>query len=117
MSTFELKVITPDVVMFDGEAESIFAKTVMGDVLILPRHISHCHSVFWKTAAAIPRTGVQKAVANTVIQPHALRNFADIGSRFFAKQPCRPCGYVFFRAYTLAVGNNTAAFFNIHGIA
>ena len=41
MSTFELKVITPDGVMFDGEAESIFARTVMGDVLILPRHINY----------------------------------------------------------------------------
>ncbi len=39
MSTFHLQIVTPDRMVFDGEAQKIILRTVNGDVCILPRHI------------------------------------------------------------------------------
>ena len=41
MKTFELKIITPDGVMYDGEAESVLARTTLGDVSVLPKHADY----------------------------------------------------------------------------
>ncbi len=41
MSSFRLKIVTPDGQMFDGDAESLLVRTVTGDVCILPRHINY----------------------------------------------------------------------------
>ena len=45
MSTFDLKVITLDGVMFDGEAESVIARTSVGDVCILARHSNYVGTI------------------------------------------------------------------------
>lgn len=39
MSTFHLQIVTPDRMVFDGEAQKIILRTVNGDVCILPHHI------------------------------------------------------------------------------
>lgn len=39
MSTFPLKVVTPDGLIFDGEAERLIVRTTEGDIAILARHI------------------------------------------------------------------------------
>ncbi len=39
MATFHLQIVTPDRLVFDGQAEKIVVRTVNGDVCILPRHI------------------------------------------------------------------------------
>lgn len=41
MSTFHLKIVTPDRMVFDSECESIIARTVAGDVCILARHTEY----------------------------------------------------------------------------
>ena len=40
MSTFPLKIVTPDGLIFDGEAEKIIVRTSEGDMAILARHIN-----------------------------------------------------------------------------
>ncbi len=39
MATFDLQIVTPDGLMFSGQAESLVVRTVEGDVCILPRHM------------------------------------------------------------------------------
>lgn len=41
MSTYRLKIVTPDKVAFDGEAERLVARTIDGDVCILARHTDY----------------------------------------------------------------------------
>lgn len=41
MSTFHLKIVTPDRLVFDGECESLVARTICGDVCILARHTEY----------------------------------------------------------------------------
>ena len=41
MSTFPLKVVTPDGLIFDGEAEKLIVRTSGGDVCILARHMDY----------------------------------------------------------------------------
>lgn len=41
MATFHLQIVTPDRMVFDGEAEKIILRTVGGDVCILARHIDY----------------------------------------------------------------------------
>ena len=41
MSNFPLKIVTPDGLIFDGEAEKISMRTVGGDVCILAHHIDY----------------------------------------------------------------------------
>ena len=41
MSTYHLQIVTPDRMVYDGEAEKIIARTVNGDVCILPHHIDY----------------------------------------------------------------------------
>lgn len=40
MSSFPLKIVTPDGLIYDGEAEKLIVRTVSGDVCILARHIN-----------------------------------------------------------------------------
>ncbi len=41
MSTFHLKIVTCDRMVFDSDAESVIARTVAGDVCILARHTEY----------------------------------------------------------------------------
>ena len=41
MSTYHLQIVTPDRMVYDGEAEKIILRTVNGDVCILPHHIDY----------------------------------------------------------------------------
>ena len=41
MTPFKLKIVTPDGLIFDGEAEELIVRTVGGDVAILARHIDY----------------------------------------------------------------------------
>ena len=40
MSTFPLKIVTPDGLLFDGEAQRLIVRTTEGDMAILARHIN-----------------------------------------------------------------------------
>ena len=41
MNSFSLKIVTPDGLIFDGQAEELIVRTVGGDVAILARHINY----------------------------------------------------------------------------
>ncbi len=41
MASFHLRIVTPESLVYDGEAERIVVRTVQGDVAILPRHIDY----------------------------------------------------------------------------
>ena len=41
MTPFKLKIVTPDGLIFDGEAEELLVRTVGGDVAILARHMDY----------------------------------------------------------------------------
>ena len=41
MTPFKLKIVTPDGLIFDGEAEKLIVRTIGGDVAILARHIDY----------------------------------------------------------------------------
>ena len=41
MTPFKLKIVTPDGLIFDGEAEKLIVRTNAGDVAILARHIDY----------------------------------------------------------------------------
>ena len=41
MATFHLQIVTPDRMIYDGEAQKIIVRTVGGDVCILARHIDY----------------------------------------------------------------------------
>ena len=41
MAVFHLQIVTPDRLIFDGQAEKIIVRTVGGDVCILARHIDY----------------------------------------------------------------------------
>ena len=40
MSTFPLKIVTPDGLIYDGEAEKIIVRTREGDMAVMARHIN-----------------------------------------------------------------------------
>ena len=39
--TFELQIVTPDGLIFEGDAEKLFCRTIAGDVCILARHCDY----------------------------------------------------------------------------
>jgi len=41
VSSFPLKIVTPDGLIFDGQAEKLIVRTTTGDVAILARHINY----------------------------------------------------------------------------
>ena len=41
MATFHLQIVSPDRMVFDGEAESIILRTINGDICILANHIDY----------------------------------------------------------------------------
>ena len=41
MTPFHLKIVTPDGLIFDGEAEQLIVRTTGGDVAILAKHINY----------------------------------------------------------------------------
>lgn len=40
MSTFPLKIVTPDGLIYDGEAQRLIVRSTTGDIAILARHIN-----------------------------------------------------------------------------
>jgi len=40
VSTFPLKIVTPDGLIFDGEAQRIIVRTIEGDMAVMARHIN-----------------------------------------------------------------------------
>ena len=41
MSSFPLKIVTPDGLIYDGEAERLIVRSITGDLAIMARHINY----------------------------------------------------------------------------
>lgn len=40
MSSFPLKIVTPDGLLFDGEAEKVIVRAITGDIAVLAHHVN-----------------------------------------------------------------------------
>ena len=54
MTPFHLKIVTPDGMIFDGQAEELIVRTVGGDVAILARHIDYVAPLGMGRAIGVP---------------------------------------------------------------
>ena len=62
MSTFPLTIVTPDGLLFEGEAERLRVRTIEGDVCILARHIDYATALgMGEAAVTINRKGRRAA--------------------------------------------------------
>ncbi len=63
MATFHLQIVTPDRMVYDGEAERIIVRTVSGDVCILARHIDYAAALGIGEARMTDASGNTRAAA------------------------------------------------------
>ena len=61
MTSFPLKIVTPDGLIFDSEAEKLIVRTTSGDVAILARHINYVAPL--GMGRAVVETGGQRRIA------------------------------------------------------
>ncbi len=59
---FPLKIVTPDGLVFDGEAEKVLVRTTTGDMTVLARHIN-CVAPLGMGQAMIEADGQRRAAA------------------------------------------------------
>ncbi len=53
MERFPLEIVTPDGLIFEGEAERLCCRTIQGDVAILARHCDYCTAIGMGSAHVI----------------------------------------------------------------
>lgn len=63
MSTFHLKISTPDGLLFDGEVERLRVRTIEGDVCLLARHLDYVSAVGAGEAAVAFPDGTTRTAA------------------------------------------------------
>jgi F-type H+-transporting ATPase subunit epsilon len=57
VSTFPLKIVTPDGLIFDGQAERIIVRTSEGDMAVMARHINYVVSLGMGRATVVDADG------------------------------------------------------------
>ena len=63
MSTFLLKIVTPDGLLFEGQAEKLIVRTITGDVAILARHINYAAPLGMGQAVVVDGEGNRRLAA------------------------------------------------------
>ena len=63
MSTFPLKIVTPDGLIYDGEATQLIVRTITGDMAVLARHINCVAALGMGRATLIDGTGARRYAA------------------------------------------------------
>jgi len=63
MTPFKLKIVTPDGLIFDGEAEKLIVRTTGGDVAILARHIDYVAPLGMGRAVVVEPNGNRRNAA------------------------------------------------------
>ena len=56
MSTFPLRIGTPDGLLFEGNVERVICRTVSGDLAILARHCNYCTALGMGEASVVMKT-------------------------------------------------------------
>ncbi|MDO4484552.1 MAG: ATP synthase F1 subunit epsilon [Clostridia bacterium] len=63
MANFHLQIVTPDAIMYDGQAESLICRTVNGDVCILAGHIDYAAALGYGEAKVKDDKGNERTAA------------------------------------------------------
>ena len=63
MTPFHLKIVTPDGLIFDGQAEELIVRTTGGDVAILARHSDYCTALGMGEAHIVLEDGSTRTAA------------------------------------------------------
>lgn len=61
MSLFPLKIVTPDGLIYDGQAEKLIVRTTSGDVAIMARHINYVTPLGMGQAVVVTESGRKTA--------------------------------------------------------
>ncbi len=60
MSTFPLRIGTPDGLLFEGNVERVICRTVSGDLAILARHCNYCTALGMGEASVVMEDGSRR---------------------------------------------------------
>ena len=63
MAFFPLKIVTPDGLIYDGEATQLIVRTITGDMAVLARHINCVAALGMGRATLIDGTGARRYAA------------------------------------------------------
>lgn len=63
MSTFPLRIGTPDGLLFEGEAERVICRSITGDLAILARHCNFCTALGMGEASVVMADGSRRTAA------------------------------------------------------
>ena len=63
MSSFPLKIMTPDGTAFDGQVQSVSCRTITGQVQLMTRHIDYCTALGMGEAHITLEDGTQRSAA------------------------------------------------------
>ena len=63
MSSFPLKIVTPDGLIFDGEAQRIIVRTSEGDMAVMARHINYVVPLGMGRATVVDAAGNRRYAA------------------------------------------------------
>ena len=63
MSAFSLKIVTPDGLLFDGQAEKLIVRTTVGDMAVLAKHIDCVAALGMGMATVVAEDGQRKIAA------------------------------------------------------
>ena len=63
MATYHLQIVTPDRLVYDGQAERIILRTVGGDTCILARHIDYAAPLGTGEAKVVFENGTERTAA------------------------------------------------------
>ena len=63
MSTFLLKIVTPDGLQYEGQAESLIVRTTSGDVEIMARHLNFVAPLGMGLATVVDADGNKRTAA------------------------------------------------------
>ena len=63
MSTFPLKIVTPDGLIYDGEAERLVVRTTVGDLAVLAKHINCVAALGMGRATVVDAAGQRRYAA------------------------------------------------------
>lgn len=63
MSTFPLRIGTPDGLLYEGEVSRLVCRIISGDLAILPRHCNYCTALGMGEAHIVLEDGSRKTAA------------------------------------------------------
>ena len=63
MNTFPLKIVTPDGLIYDGEAQMVIVRTIEGDMAVMSRHINSVAPLGMGRATVVDAAGNRRYAA------------------------------------------------------